>query len=339
MNISTLVSIIIPVYNVEAYLHKCVNSIVNQTYKNLEIILVNDGSTDTCGAMCNEFAVLDDRIVVIHQENAGLAEARNVGTACATGDYIFYLDSDDYLDLECIEKLLKIAINTNATVVQANFFYSYSNHLLYFNKFENQVLCYSSDEAFNALIEQQEIKNFAWGKLIRSKTAKLFLFPKGKYFEDTVWMYQIVRASRKYVITGEALVYYNQRDSSISGSFSMRNLDQLEMNAERLKLIQKQESLKVYDRALYHFNALLLQQKSIIALRFLVGLNKPAYLAKIDSYILAFDLKKRFCFSHFISSSKVLSSIDTIYRKTKNKFFKKSYWTVIHKDLKSQAND
>lgn len=100
-----LVSVIVPVYNVEQYLEKCIDSIINQTYKNLEIILIDDGSTDSSGKICDSYAARDKRIKVIHQENGGLAVVRNIGVSAASGEYIMFVDSDDYIDTEIVQFL------------------------------------------------------------------------------------------------------------------------------------------------------------------------------------------------------------------------------------------
>ena len=112
-----LVTIVLPIYNVEKYLNRCINSIVNQTYKNLEIILVDDGSPDKCSQMCDEWEKKDTRIKVVHKQNEGLGMARNTGIENATGDYICFFDSDDYLELTAIEKLYKLAKKTDSDIV------------------------------------------------------------------------------------------------------------------------------------------------------------------------------------------------------------------------------
>lgn len=325
-----LISVIIPIYNIEEYLARCLNSVLSQTYQNLEIILINDGSTDCSGEICNQFAAVDNRIKVIHQENAGLAEARNVGTDSAHGDYLFYLDSDDYLDSECIEKLMKIAKDNDADVVQSNFYYDYSEYLLYHNKIKKIYVSYSCAEALDELIKQEEIKNFAWGKLIRTDIAKLYPFPKGKYFEDTLWMYQIIKAVRKYIISSEPLVYYFQRKNSISASFSMRNLDQLELYAQRLRLIKKQDATEVYVKALFYFNELLLQHQYILK-NTSIDFERSAYQEKIDGYTHEFELKKHFGFRYIISNSRILSFFKSVFVKIKSRMSTKSYWEIIKK--------
>ena len=114
------ISVVVPVYNVEQYLEKCVNSIINQTYKNLEIILVDDGATDKSGKLCDELAKLDNRIMVYHKKNGGLSDARNYGVERATGDYIGFVDSDDYIDAEMYEKLYEALKKENVDVAESN---------------------------------------------------------------------------------------------------------------------------------------------------------------------------------------------------------------------------
>ena len=121
-NINDLISVIVPVYNVEKYLVQCINSILNQTIKNLEIILVDDGSLDNSGKICDEFSKKDDRIVAIHKENNGLSSARNAGLEIANGNYIGFVDSDDWLDEHMYEILLKLIKENNSDISCCDFF-------------------------------------------------------------------------------------------------------------------------------------------------------------------------------------------------------------------------
>lgn len=158
MENTPLVSIIIPVYNVELYLHECIDSIINQTYTNLEIILVDDGSTDSSGRICDEYAENDKRIKVIHQQNAGQASARNNGLAIATGKFIYFPDSDDYISLDSIEKLLEKSISDNADFV---YFDAVSFSEIIENKLDKQSYLrnkeYPTDNGFKVL--ERLIKN------------------------------------------------------------------------------------------------------------------------------------------------------------------------------------
>ena len=175
---SDLISVIVPVYKVEKYLNKCVQSIVNQTYKNLEIILVDDGSPDNCPEMCDEWAKKDSRIKVIHQENAGLAEARNSGISVATGEFFMFIDSDDHAEPDMIELLLNLSMEYNADVSSCGFYFDYEND----NKAE---ACDFSDEIRIADINERIIdlltggfSGTVWNKLYRADAVKSILFDK-----------------------------------------------------------------------------------------------------------------------------------------------------------------
>lgn len=133
MNRLNKISIIVPIYKVEIYLRKCVDSIVNQTYKNIEILLIDDGSPDNCGIICDEYAKKDERIKVIHKKNGGLSDARNYGIEASSGDYIMFVDSDDYISKDMCEILLKKALENNADIVSCNF------KEIYIDNFEEEI--------------------------------------------------------------------------------------------------------------------------------------------------------------------------------------------------------
>ena len=142
----SLISIIVPVYNVELYLNECINSIRNQTYKNLEIILIDDGSTDNSGKICDEYAKIDSRIVVIHKENKGVTSARKVGVEIANGKYIGFVDSDDYIDKEMYKNMLKKILETDADFIDCGCIrFSDSNNIYYPKNF------YRSDIELNEM--------------------------------------------------------------------------------------------------------------------------------------------------------------------------------------------
>lgn len=283
-----LISVVIPVYNVQELLEACVNSVISQTYKNLEIILINDGSTDNSGNICKLLARKDPRIEVLHQENGGLSQARNTGTNYAKGAYIFYLDSDDYISSDCLEKLYNAIIKYDAEIAQANFYYDYPEYLLYDNSLKGEDKVFTKDEAMEMLLKQQVIKNFAWGKLIRSDIAKKYLFPKGKYYEDTFWKFYIIDKCTKYVALGKPMLFYLQRPMSISGTFSLRNLDQLEGEAIRM------EFLKDHYPNLLSLARLSLSKKLFQHHTYLSALNKKEqhlYLSKIREIETKYQIK------------------------------------------------
>ena len=167
----SLVSVIIPVFRVEDYLNRCVESIVNQTYDNLEIILVDDGSDDNCPHMCDEWAKKDDRIVVYHKQNGGLSDARNFGTDKANGELITYIDSDDYILPEYVEHLYNSLVEHNADISCCNFEYVYSaEREIGFNKNE-ELTGINKTSGKNACYDLLTSKN---GFVYKSKKSKLY---------------------------------------------------------------------------------------------------------------------------------------------------------------------
>lgn len=221
-----LVSVIIPAYNVECYVKHTIESVINQTYKNIEVILVDDGSIDRTSDICDYYQERDKRVTVIHQTNQGLSEARNIGTCNSSGDFVFYLDGDDYLEENAILELCKSQEHFKSEIVISNYYYSYSDHkdIAEFN-FKDAV-CLSKNEIMDSLSRCQ-IQNFAWGKLIKTDIAKKNKFPEGKLFEDIYWFHNILNDCNIVSIVNMPTVYYVQRDNSISFSFDIKRLDML----------------------------------------------------------------------------------------------------------------
>ena len=180
---SDLISIIIPVYNVEKYLERCVKSVINQTYKNLEIILVDDGAKDNSGKMCDELSKLDSRIKVIHKENGGLSDARNFGLKIATGDYIGFVDSDDYIADDMYETLYYTIKNNNADISIVSFYEMYKEKVIGVRDSGNLEIL-SKQEAMKELLIDTKIQSYAWNKLFKKELFNDLKFPTGKNFED-----------------------------------------------------------------------------------------------------------------------------------------------------------
>ena len=233
-----LISIIIPIYNISPFMEKCLHSVCKQSYPYLEIILVDDGSTDSSGKQCDKWKDIDHRIKVYHKKNGGLSDARNFGLSKATGSYIIYLDGDDWIATNAVEKLVHIAQESHADFIQSSYYYAYENYLLVYDEPTN-IIEYNKENALKELISNGRIKNFAWGSLIKRELALQVPFIKGKYFEDSFWKYQIMELSNKFVYVATPLFYYRQRSESISGNFTLKNIDLLIGTEERLQFIQK----------------------------------------------------------------------------------------------------
>lgn len=320
MEYQKLISLIIPFYNVEAYIENCLRSVLNQTYSNLEIILVDDGSKDESRSIADRVSENDFRVKIITRLNGGLSAARNTGLEAATGDFIFYLDSDDYLKADCIAKLYDALKTNNADIAQANFYYDYKDHLLYDYSLAKEDLIFDNEQAMWELLKQDRIKNFAWGKLIKSSLAKSHSFEEGKYFEDVFWKYKIIHNCHKYIIVGEPLIYYVQREASISGNFSLRNLDQLEGDAERLVFIKNHYPNNFYNLALSKF-----QEKLLSFYRLSISLQK-AHQATLKQEIIKYqDLY------NFRQEEPTITSITSFLMKVKRKLIDRKKWKKIAK--------
>lgn len=235
------ISIIIPIYNVENYLAQCLDSIYSQTTPSMEVILVNDGSTDNSLSICQEYKKKYPETILINKKNGGLSDARNAGTAIASGKYVSYLDSDDWLMPNSIQQLYDFAEKNQCEVVQGNFYYSYNDYLLFDERYitGNQVpFVLSKQKAMKELIKNEYVKNFAWGKLILTSIAKKYPFKEGVFFEDAYWKHHIIHETNRYGVLPIPVCHYRQRESSISGNFSIRNLDLLKGYEERLRFIR-----------------------------------------------------------------------------------------------------
>lgn len=225
-------SVIIPVYNVEEYLNQCVDSVLRQTYNNIEVILVDDGSTDQSGKICDDYAKIDSRVSVIHKPNGGLSDARNVGTQHACGEYIFYLDSDDWIEDETLEILRQLLNSNHADIAIANYFYAYDDHSDSAAFLEQDIIM-DKMSAMKSLLENKTVKNFAWGKLYRRQLLTCLSFPVEKLFEDTYWTHLVFDRADCVVLSRKEMIHYRQRSGSISYQFDIRRVNLIEGNMER----------------------------------------------------------------------------------------------------------
>ncbi len=234
-----LISIIVPVYKVEAYLDQCVRSIVDQTYKNLEIILVDDGSPDGCPAICDAWAERDGRIRVIHKENGGLSDARNAGMAIATGEFIGFVDSDDHIAPNMYEELYRRLNETDSDISACGVEMFWEDGRRARLTAEGDVILDNSD-AMEAIVTESWLKQPVWYKLYRRETVEGILFEKGKYHEDVFWSYQPVARAKRVCVFDAPLYFYRQREESIMGnSFSEKRLDALEAMEQRSDFLRR----------------------------------------------------------------------------------------------------
>ena len=255
-----LVSIIVPVYNVEKYLPECIDSILNQSYKNLEIILVDDGSTDESGRICDLYAKEDRRIKVVHKQNGGLSDARNAGIEESKGEYLAFVDSDDSIQYHYVEKMLNVMANSHCDVVQCAYerIFEDGRHVPY------GVISLEADgrtiqNYFYESIYNPEGFDVACNKLYKRGLFAQIRYPLGRLHEDIATTYKVLFEATKIVVIPEVLYHYRVRQGSITSGESLQSLlDWQEAEAERLQfysqndMIQmKKLSLKRYYYRLY----------------------------------------------------------------------------------------
>jgi len=231
-----LISVIVPVYKVEPYLARCVESIQNQTYQNLEIILVDDGSPDRCGEICDEMAKEDARIRVVHKENGGLSSARNAGLDVMTGEYVGFVDSDDYIANDMIEKLLGLIHEHDAQIACCGMEQvSENGHVGYFNSNTDDLLILDTQQALRELLYNSRITNSLCDKLYCVDIFHDLRMTEGIIYEDYDVMYRCIYRATCIVYLGTPLYRYFQSQGSIlRGTFSNRHYDAIAIGHNRL---------------------------------------------------------------------------------------------------------
>ena len=239
------ITVIVPVYNVEHYLSKCLDSILKQTYQNLEIIVVNDGSTDNSGGICQEYAQKDNRIVYIEKENGGLSDARNTGLDRMTGSYVTFVDSDDWIEQDYVEVLYNKLTEHQADVSVGNYYsYNEDEGMYYFhiNGDSYYEKVFDNVSIFENLYESQEMKSFAlisaWGKLYKASLFDYIRFDKGKLGEDGYMNQKLYLLVQKVIYINQGLYAYRQRSGSITKTWTEKWMHALvDAMSERITLL------------------------------------------------------------------------------------------------------
>lgn len=250
-----LISVIVPIYNVEKYLDKCLQSIINQTYKNLEIILVDDGSLDDCPQLCEEYAKRDKRIKVVHQKNGGLSTARNKGLSLAKGNYIAFVDSDDTIHQQMYEYLYETLKSHEADMSICDYNVTYEGSEIENNnidKIERNTSVYHGTEIFDNLYGSLAgVTVVAWNKLYRKELFKNIHYMEGKIHEDEFIIHRILDKAKTVVYLNLPLYNYLQRDSSIMGrNFNVGRLDALEALEDRMEFFRHKGYTELYSKTI-----------------------------------------------------------------------------------------
>ena len=263
-----LISVIVPIYKVEDYLDRCVKSIVEQTYSNLEIILVDDGSPDQCPKLCDEWAKKDARIKVVHKKNGGLSDARNAGMKIMTGDYVSYIDSDDWIAKDMYERMLTAIKKNNADICECAFERTSGTVQNTRKQQDDHAMVLDKESAILSVVEEK-IQPVVWNKLYKREIVETLYFEVGKYNEDEFFTYKAIEKTEKIVqILYVGYYYFFREDSIINETYTIRRLDGLEARYERMKYLKKYPEIYGIAKRQLVFNCMYHYQKG---LQFLSG--------------------------------------------------------------------
>ncbi len=262
-----LVSIIVPIYNVDKYLERCLESIIMQTYKNVEIILVNDGSTDKSDSICKEFLRKDNRIKYIKQKNQGLSCARNRGIKESNGDYYIFIDSDDYVNINFVEELYNTLIKTGSDVAVCKYRKVYDGECNILKKAKGAVKVYEGDKKFyNLYNNNSTITTVAWNKIYKKEIFSEIKYPCNKIHEDEFVVYDILKISKKVAYNTCQYYYYLQRKDGITGKYDKKRAIILEALYCRLEDLKKDNRKRLYSYTLYNYYYQLLYHYNMLNL-------------------------------------------------------------------------
>ena len=238
------VSIIVPVYQVEKYIRQCVDSILAQTFTDFELILVDDGSKDKSGQICDEYARMDTRVKVIHKGNGGAADTRNRGMDQAVGNYVMFVDSDDYIAPTMIECLYQNILNENADIAACNYLYFFENDRkkVFATNVKSEVLTGTEIFYYRKNERNYGFWTVVWNKLMKRETVGKVKFRSGKYYEDEFWANEIYQMDIKIVTIPECLYYYRQHENSTMRQKKIaRSLDLIEAYQERIYIYLREQ--------------------------------------------------------------------------------------------------
>lgn len=283
------ISVIVPVFKVEKYLVRCLKSLTIQTYANLQIVVVDDGSPDSCSELCDDWIVKDIRISVIHKPNGGLSEARNYGMELASGRYISFIDSDDYISDDFFDSLLSTMLSESSDIVECSVAQFDENNGFDTYQDDNTIKSYQTEQALSGLIAENPFHQHVWNKLYKTEIINNTYFPVGKLNEDEFWTYQIFGQAKRVSKINKTMYYYFQRSTSIMGEgFNLRRLDALEGKAKRQEYLEcffpelsLQSKIDFYGSCMFSFQSVL---------KCMSGKEKKAALHIIKEYKKKCDL-------------------------------------------------
>lgn len=273
MDANYMISIIVPVYNMEKYLDECLNSILMQTFRNFEVILVDDGSTDRSSEICDRYVESYSDWKVIHKKNGGLSSARNAGIDIAGGEYVCFIDSDDRVASNYLEILYNNAVQYGADVSFCDYLEWDGDEIGYERMVEKEKKFLSREDvwgyltATGASVRQSMPVIVAWGKLVRAELFQTLRFPEGVWHEDEFIVHRLLTKANIYVGSLSKLYFYRQRPDSITGESNKRDyrhLDLLEAQEERVRYCQQYKNRKLYVKMVTAYRASIIYQYSLL---------------------------------------------------------------------------
>lgn len=309
-----MVSVIIPVYNVAQYFPECIESVIAQTYKDIEIILVDDGSTDNSGIICDEYAKKDNRIKVIHKPNGGLSSARNAGIDICTGEYITFIDSDDYIAGDMIEQLYIALYNTQSDISICNF----KSKLPLDKDYNLKIKTYSPKNAIKEILLEGNFCTSAWAKLYKTKLFSTVRYPEGLIYEDYATTYKLFDIASGIAHINTAKYYYRYNPESITkANFKNNQLDYFTVSDKLISFLEnKYPEYRKYAVAHAVRNAIAFMRK-ISACGFDDEKTINFLVNKIKPHIFGY------CFSRYSIFSKMYGILICLSPKRALKIFKK----------------
>ena len=310
-----IVSIIVPIYNVEEYIHECVDHLLNQTYPHLEIILVDDASPDNCPQICEEYAMKDPRIRVLHKPNGGLSDARNAGMAIATGEYFVFVDSDDYIVNDAVEQLVYMVERTGTKL--ACFGYSTKPDNLA-KGIDSNISVANSKEMIRFILTENTVHTSAWGKIYHRNLFATVQYPKGKIYEDYATMYRLIDQIDQIAYASTKKYFYRTNPTSITGGrFYPRQLQYFEISEQVMAYIaQKYPYYKKHVK----------NRATRMAISFCKNISSSGYSDEVSKNFLVKYIRKNiflYLFSGYVLRSKLYGLLLSICPKRAFRMFEK----------------
>ena len=315
-----MISLIVPVYGVQTYLPRCLDSILAQKYADWEAILVDDGSPDRCGEICDSYAARDRRFRVIHQKNEGLSAARNRGLAAAAGAYIAFVDSDDVLSENYLDGLYAALTETDGDIAECCFL-SFSDQLPT-DAFSPRCRVYEKEDAMRELIWEGAFHQVVWNKLYRRRVLEGLTFPVGKYHEDEYFTWQAFYRAQRVVKADFCGYYYFRRAGSISGAgFSSRRLDALYAIQARTEFLKKNmpsvyadSSYALLQNAMYQYQQFLLTKPSAERKKCLKEIQQITWMIDGSAVLSVADGKQKGWILGFLHFSHLTACVRNMLR-------------------------